>query len=112
MPSVVTMLERITALRTEVTFDVDAVMFLDFGAQLMRNEMKRLFVHGAVFNRIDCATRGFGPSLEAALQHIDDGGFAAADGTHQKQNAFAYLETLGRGFEVLDELRDGFFDAK
>jgi hypothetical protein len=29
-------------------FDIDAVMFLDFRAQLMRDEMKRLLVHRAV----------------------------------------------------------------
>ena len=87
-------------------------MFFDFRAQLMRNQVQRLFVHRAVFDCINCAAFSLGPIFKPAFEHVDDGRFTTADRSHQQQDSFAYFETLCRGFEVFDNSRDWFFDAE
>ena len=44
--------------------------------------------------------------FEPALEQGDDRRLAAADRTHQQENALAHLEPLRGGFEVLDDLGD------
>ena len=74
--------------------------------------MQRLFVHRAVFDRVNGARFGARPFFEAALEHVDDRRLTAADWSHQQQDAFAHFKTLGRGLEVLDDSGDRLFDAE
>src|SRR4051812_13030405 len=104
--------ERVAALRAEVALDVYAVVLLDLGAKLLRDEVQRLFVHRAVFDRVDRARLVARPLFEAALEHRDYRGLAAADRPHQKEYALAYFETLRRGLEILDEARNRLLDAE
>jgi len=69
----VNVLKVVTALRAKLALDVDAIMSLDFGAKLKRDQVKRLFVHGAIFDRVDRSVFSARPSLKAALEHSDDG---------------------------------------
>ena len=108
----VSVLEGITTLRTQIAFDIDAVMFLDFSTQLMRDEMKRLLVHRAVFDGVNCARLIPGPIFKPALEHVDDCRLASAYRTHQQQDALAHFEALRGRFEILDNPGYGFFDAE
>src|SRR5690349_20321401 len=112
MASAVSVLQRITTLRAQITFDIDAVMFLDFTAQLMWDEMQRLFVHRTVFDGINRAGLDFGPIFKAALEHVDNRRLAAANRSHEQQDALAHFESLRRRFEILDDPRDGFFNTE
>src|ERR1041384_1615058 len=87
-------------------------MFLDFRSQLMRDEMKRLLVHRAIFDGVDGAGVIPGPILQPALEHVDDCRLTTTDRSHQQKNALAYFETLCGRLEVLDNSGDGLFNAK
>src|SRR5689334_5530788 len=108
----VSVLQGITALRTKITFNVNPVMLFDLSAELVRNEMQRLFVHRAVFDSVNRAGLDLGPIFQPTLKQVDNGRLAAADRSHQQKDALAHFQTLGGRFEVLDNSGYGFFDAK
>ncbi len=111
VPAVIDVLEVVPALRAQFAFDVDAVMLLDLGAQLGRDQVQRLLTHRTVLDGVDGSLVVARPVLEPALEHRDDGRLAAADRAHDQENALADLEPLGGGLEVLDDPVDGFLDS-
>src|SRR5262249_8686266 len=108
----VSVFECVTTLRAKIAFDVNAVMFLDFAAQLMRDQVQRLLVHRTVFDGVNCARLDSGPIFQSALEHVDDRRLTAADWSHQQEDTLAYFQTLGSRFEVFDNSGNWFFDAK
>src|ERR1044071_2201899 len=110
--SAITVLERITTLWTEIAFDVNAVMLLDFRTQLVRYEMQRLLVHRTVFYGVNFPSLSLGPIFKATLEHVDDRRLASAYRPHEQQDTLADFESLRRGFEIFDNPCYGFFDAE
>ena len=92
--AMVNVFEVVAALRAQLAFDVDAIVAFDFRPEFGRNQMQRLFVHRAVFDRINGAVTGARPLLEAAFEHGDDSGFAAAHRAHQQKNSLSNFEAL------------------
>src|SRR5690349_13026549 len=78
----------------------------------MRDEMQRLFMHRTVFDSVNRACLGLGPIFKAALEHVDNRRLASAYWPHEQQDALAHFESLRRRFEILDNPRDGFFNAE
>ncbi len=110
-PSVVDVLQVVAALRAELAFDVDPVLALDLGAQLVGDQVERLLVHWTAGDGVDRPVVGPGVALQAALEEADDRRLAAADGAHQEEDALADLEALGGGVEVLGDLIERLLDA-
>src|SRR5688572_16565085 len=94
------MFQSIATLRAQVTLDVDAVVLLDFGSQLMWNQMERLLVHRAVFNRVDRPGIDACPLLKSALQHRHNRRLAAPDRAHQEKDTLAHFKTLRGTLEI------------
>src|ERR1041385_8691980 len=102
MTATISVVQRIPTLWAEIAFNIDPVMLFYFAAQLVWNEVQRLFMHRAIFDCIKCAGLGSGPVFEPAFEHVHNRRLTTADGSHEQQDAFAHLETLSSRFEVLD----------
>src|SRR5262249_17805714 len=104
--------EIVTALRTQLTFNIDTVVSLDFRPELGWNQVQWLFVHRAILDCVHCAVSGSAPPLETTLEHRHDCGFASAYRAHQKENPLADLQPLAGRLEVLDHSPDGSLETK
>src|SRR5271156_6736936 len=80
---------------------------LELAPQMARDEMQRLFVHRASFNRVDQADL-----LEAALYALDQRTLARTYRAHQVEDLAALFALERRGMEVADDLRDGALDPE
>src|ERR1044072_4619754 len=87
-------------------------MFLDFRSQLMRDEMKRLLVHRAIFDGVDGDGLITGTILEPALVPVYDCRLSSSHRSHEQKNALAHFEALCGRLEVFDNSGDGLFNAK
>src|SRR5260370_22522086 len=74
---------------------------------MTRNQMQRLLVHRASFDRVDHPDL-----LESALDPLDQRAFAGADRTHQVEDLAALFALERSGMEVTDNLRDAALDAE
>ena len=73
MPSAVSLLECVTALRTKIAFDVDAVQFFDFSTKLTRDQMQRFLRAGQLDPRPVITHRFPLECIADAIQVIKDG---------------------------------------
>lgn len=112
MPSLVGVLQIVAGLRAEFTFNVDAVVLLDFGAQFLGNEMHGVAVHRIALDGIHGARLGACPFLQSPLEQSDDGGLSSPDRAHQQENPLPHLQALGRRLEVLDQLFNRLINAE
>jgi len=76
-------MQTLPANRTQIALDVDPVLLEDVLAEVIRDQVKRLFVHGAAFDRVDRAPVGPAVLLETTLQEGHDGRLPAANGSHE-----------------------------
>ena len=86
---------------------MDAEHLLELAPQMARDEMQRLLVHRAAFDRIDRRRL-----LEAALDALDQRALTGADRTHQVEHLAALLALERGGMEKADYLRDRFFNSE
>ncbi len=100
-------LEPIAADRAEVALDVHAEHLLELAAQMARDQMQRLLVHRASFDRVDESDL-----LEPALNPLDQRTLARTHRAHQVQNLAALFALERRGMEIADDLRDGALDPE
>ena len=77
---------------------------LHFRAEHFRDQVERLLVHRAALDGVDGAIVRARVRLQAALEHADDGRFAAADRPHQQEDPLAHLQPLAGGAEVVHHL--------
>ncbi|MNC24410.1 hypothetical protein D3C75_724650 [compost metagenome] len=70
-------------------------------AQLQRNQVQRVFMHRAAFNRINRPCIRSRILLQTAFQQSNKCRFTAADRSHEQQYPFADVETAGGGMEIL-----------
>ena len=80
---------------------------LELAPQMARDQMQRLLVHRASFDRVDGSDL-----LESALHSLDQRALARADRAHQVEDLAALFALERRRMEVADDLRDGAFDAE
>src|SRR5208282_492842 len=100
-------LEPITAYRAQVALDVHAKHLLELAPQMARDQMQRLLVHRASFDREDESDL-----LEPALDPLDQRTLARTYRAHQVQNLPALFALQRRGMEVADDLRDRALDPE
>ena len=86
---------------------MDPEHLLELAPQMARDEMQRLLVHRAAFDRIDRQRL-----LEAALHALDQRAFTGADRAHQVENLAALLALERGGMEKADYLGDRFFNSE
>ncbi len=99
--------QPVAADRAQVAFDMRPEHLFEFAAQMTRNQMQRLLVHRASFDRVDHPDL-----LESALDPLDQRALAGADRTHQVEDLAALFALERSGMEVTDNLRDGALDAE
>src|SRR5262249_54954702 len=104
--------EIVTALRTQLTFNIDTVVSLDFRPELGWNQVQWLFVHRAILDCVHCAVSGSAPPPDPRFGHRDVCGFAPPAGPQQKETPLAALRPLAGRFEVLDDSGDGSLNTK
>src|SRR5262249_12583747 len=80
---------------------------LELAPEMARDQMQRLLVHRASFDRVD--RRGL---LESALHALDQRAFSRSDRTHQVEHLAALLALERRGVEKTDNLRNRLFDSE
>jgi len=73
----------------------------DLGAELVGDQVERVFVHGAALDGVDRPLVGAGVLDQSPLEHVDDGGLTARDRTHQEQDPAADVQPSGGRMEVL-----------
>ena len=100
-------LEPIAADRAEVALDMHAEHLLELAPQMARDQMQRLLVHRASFDRVDESDL-----LEPALDSLDQRTLARAYRAHQVEDLPALFALERRRMEVADDLRDGALDAE
>ena len=100
-------LEPVAAHRAQVALDMHPEHLLELAAQMARDEMQRLLVHRASFDRVDESDL-----LESALDALDQRALAGTDRAHQVEHLAALFALERSRMEVADDLRDGALDAE